>query len=83
MSNIMNDLHAVGLNPFGVVLVAESMLKSPIAPMSADGKPLTFFMPINRGDCAGWAGVEFTLKAVRAKKPEQATCLDDADLSHL
>ena len=63
----MNDLHAVGLNPFGVVLVAESMLKSPIAPMSADEKPLTFFMPINRGDCAGWVGVEFTLKAVRAE----------------
>ncbi len=32
---IMNDLHAVGLNPFGVQLVAESLLKSPIAPMSA------------------------------------------------
>lgn len=64
MSNIMNDLHAVGLNPFGVVLVAESMLKSPLAPMSAD-EPLTFFMPINRGGCAGWIGVEFTLKAVR------------------
>jgi hypothetical protein len=69
MSNIIKDLHAVGLNPFGVVLVAESMLKSPIAPISADDKPLTFFMPINRGDCAGWVGVEFTLKAVRAEQP--------------
>ena len=60
----------MGLNPFGVVLVAESMLKSPIAAMSADDKPLTFFMPINRGDCAGWVGVEFTLKAVRAEQAD-------------
>lgn len=66
MANIMNNLHAIGLNPFAVVLVAESMLRSPVAPISADSKPLNFFMPINRGDCAGWAGVEFTLKAVRA-----------------
>ncbi len=62
---IMNDLHAVGLNPFGVQLVAESLLKSPIAPMSADDKPLTFFFPVQRSDCAGWVGVEITLKAVR------------------
>ena len=68
MSNIMNQLDAVGLNPFGVVLVAESMLKSPVAGLSADGKPLTFFMPVNRSDCAGWVGVEFTLKAVRAQQ---------------
>jgi hypothetical protein len=31
---IMNELHAVGLNPFGVQLVAESMLKSGLAPIS-------------------------------------------------
>lgn len=71
MSNIMNDLHTVGLNPFGVVLVAESLLKSPIAAMSADDKPLTFFMPINRSDCAGWAGVEITLKAVRSVQAQK------------
>lgn len=64
--SIMNDLHAVGLNPFGVQLVAESMLKSPIAPISAE-KPLTFFFPVHRGDCAGWAGVKITLEAVRAQ----------------
>lgn len=63
--SIMNDLHTVGINPFGVQLVAESLLKSPVAPMSADDKPLTFFFPVHRGDCAGWAGVEITLKAVR------------------
>ncbi len=67
--SIMNDLHAVGLNPFGVQLVAESLLKSPIAPMSADDKPLTFFFPVKREDCAGWDGVEITLKAVRTVTP--------------
>lgn len=71
MSNIMNDLHTVGLNPFGVVLVAESLLKSPLAAMSADDKPLTFFMPINRSDCAGWSGVEITLKAVRSEQAQK------------
>jgi len=61
----MNDLHAVGLNPFGVQLVAESLLKSPLAPMTAD-KPVTMFFPVQRSDCAGWAGVRFTFEAVRA-----------------
>lgn len=67
--NIMNELNTVGLNSFAVVLVAESLLRSPVAAMSADEKPLTFFMPINRGGYAGWVGVEFTLKAVRAEPP--------------
>ncbi len=61
--SIMNDLHAVGLNPFGVQLVAESMLKSPLAPMSTE-KPLEFFFPVSRSDCAGWRGVKITLEAV-------------------
>ena len=30
MSNIMQDLHAIGLNPFAVKLLAESVLKSPL-----------------------------------------------------
>lgn len=63
--SIMNDLHAVGINPFGVELVAESVLKSPIAQISAE-KPLTLFFPINRSDCDGWSGVRFTLEAVRS-----------------
>lgn len=67
--NIMNDLHTVGINPFGVVLVAESFLKSPCAERSLS-EPLTFFFPINRGDCAGWVGVEITLKAVKAEALE-------------
>ncbi len=63
MSNIMNDLHALGLNPFAVVLLAESVLKSPIAEMTVD-KPQGFFFPINRSDCAGGAGVRITVEAV-------------------
>jgi hypothetical protein len=67
--SIMNDLHAVGLNPFGVVLVAESLLKSPMAPISVE-KPFMFFMPVHREDCAGWVGVKITLEAVRAPSSE-------------
>lgn len=63
MSNVMNDLHTIGLNPFAVVLLAESLLKSPLAPMTV-GKPQGLFMPINRGDCPGWAGVRITVEAV-------------------
>ncbi len=63
---IMNDLHTVGLNPFGVQLVAESMLKSGLAPIST-GSPVTFFFPVQRKDCEGWSGVKITLEAVRAE----------------
>ena len=65
MSNIMNDLHAIGLNPFAVTLLAESLLKSPIAPMTV-GKPQGFFFPVKRGDCPGWIGVRITVEAVPA-----------------
>lgn len=63
MSNIMQDLHTIGLNPFAVTLLAESVLKSPLAPMTV-GKPQGFFFPVNRSDCAGWAGVRITVEAV-------------------
>jgi len=63
---IMNDLHMVGLNPFGVQLVAESVLKSGLAPISNE-KPVTFFFPVQRKDCEGWSGVKITLEAVRAE----------------
>ncbi len=76
---IMNDLHAVGLNPFGVQLVAESLLKSPLAPMTA-AEPVKIFFPVQRGDCAGWAGVEFTFEAVRSPcECQQGTCESKAD----
>ena len=63
MSNIMNDLHTIGINPFAVTLLAESVLRSPLAPMTV-GKPQGFFFPISRSDCAGWAGVRITVEAV-------------------
>ena len=63
MSNIMQDLHTVGINPFAVTLLAESVLKSPLAAMTV-GKPQRFFFPVSRGDCAGWAGVRITVEAV-------------------
>jgi hypothetical protein len=59
----MNDLQVVGINPFAVILLAESVLKSPLAPMTV-GKPQGFFFPITREDCAGWAGVRITVEAI-------------------
>jgi hypothetical protein len=63
MSNPMQDLHAIGLNPFSVTLLAESMLKSEYV-QHCGAKPLTFNFPIQRSDCAGWAGVRITIEAV-------------------
>lgn len=63
MSNIMQDLHTIGINPFAVTLLAESVLKSQIAPMTV-GKPQGFFFPVIRGDCPGWKGVRITVEAV-------------------
>lgn len=64
MSNVMQHLHDIGLNPFAVQLLAESMLKSPVAALSTE-KPLSFFYPVSRGDCPGWVGVRITIEAVR------------------
>lgn len=63
MSNIMQALHDVGLNSFAVTLLAESVLKSPIAAMTV-GDPQRIAFPIARGDCPGWAGVRITVEAV-------------------
>lgn len=65
MSNPMHDLHALGLNPFAVTLLAESMLKSAYV-THCGTKPLTFEFPVRRGDCEGWAGVRITIEAVPA-----------------
>ena len=62
--SIMNDLHTLGINPFAVTLLAESVLKSPLAPMTV-GKPQRIAFPVSRSDCAGWAGVRITIEAVR------------------
>jgi len=72
MSNIMNDLHAVGLNPFAVTLLAESLLKSPLAQWTTT-RPQGFFFPVKRGDCPGWIGVRFTLEAVPQAAEHEAT----------
>jgi hypothetical protein len=63
MSNPMQDLHTLGLNPFAVTLLAESMLKSAYVKQCGT-EPLTFEFPVSRGDCAGWAGVRITIEAV-------------------
>jgi hypothetical protein len=69
MSNPMQDLHTLGLNPFAVTLLAESMLKSAyVAQLGA--KPLTFEFPVRREDCAGWAGVRITIEAVPATRKD-------------
>lgn len=62
--SVMQDLLDLRLNAFGFQLAAESILKSPVAPMSEE-KELRFFFPINREDCADWEGVEIAFKAVR------------------
>jgi len=73
----MQDLHTLGINPFGVVLVAESMLKSEYV-KHCGTKPLTFNFPIQRGDCPGWLGVRITIEAVPVEPAGEAT--DDAPL---
>jgi hypothetical protein len=65
MSNPMQDLHALGLNPFAVTLLAESMLKSAYV-KHRGAEPLTFEFPVRRSDCEGWAGVRITIEAVTA-----------------
>ncbi|HEV7913021.1 MAG TPA: hypothetical protein VGP22_04595 [Albitalea sp.] len=64
--NLFQALSDARVNPFGAQLLAESLLKSPIsAQLHERGKPLCFFLPIERGDCPGWAGVEFNLKPIK------------------
>lgn len=65
MSSPMQDLHALGLNPFAITLLAESMLKSAYV-KHCGAEPLTFEFPVRRGDCEGWAGVRITIEAVPA-----------------
>lgn len=78
-ANIFNDLQTIGLNPFAVQLLAESLLKSPLAPMT-EAKPMGFFFPVGRSDCTGWAGVRVTVEAVRPSCGCQAgTCEHQAE----
>ena len=65
--NIMQALIDAGINAFGAQLLAESYLKSPLAEQALQrGEPVRFFLPIHRGDCAGWSGVEIAIAAVPA-----------------
>jgi hypothetical protein len=59
------SLQTLGLNPFAVTLLAESMLKSAYV-KHCGTKPLTFEFPVRRGDCESWAGVRITIEAVPA-----------------
>jgi len=77
MSNTMNDLHAVGLNPFAVQLLAESMLKSAYV-KHCGTQPLTFNFPVQREDCAGWIGVRITIEGVPADQQPQDDHLPEA-----
>lgn len=74
MSATMNDLHGLGLNPFAVQLLAESMLKSAYV-QHCGTQPLTFSYPVQREDCAGWLGVRITIEAVAADEQSQAAPL--------
>jgi hypothetical protein len=66
--NIAQVMINAGLNYFGAQLLAESLLKSPIATQIADkGEPLKIMIPINRSDCAGWIGVEMTLNPINTQ----------------
>lgn len=70
----MQALLDCGLNGFGAQLLAESLLKSPIAAsLNERQEPLRFELPIRREDCPGWIGVEFTLRPIAA----QAESADD------
>lgn len=51
-----------GLNSFGADLLCESFLKSHLAAqVEVRGAPLIINLPIQRKDCAGYAGVEMSL----------------------
>ena len=81
--SIMNDLQTVGINPFAVTLLAESVLKSPLAPMTV-GKPQRIAFPVNRSDCAGWTGVRITVEAVPSCDTEKPwPVVDAAELRRL
>lgn len=69
--NQMQAMHELGLNPFAVTLLAESMLKSAYVKQLGT-KPLTFEFPVQRSDCAGWAGVKITIEAI-PEEPEDRT----------
>lgn len=61
--NIMQLLSDSGINPHACVMVAESLLRSPVAGLSTQ-QPLQIVIPVRRHDCPGWSGVRITLEAI-------------------
>lgn len=64
--NVAQYLNDIGINSFAVTLLSESMLKSMYV-KELGTKPLEFFYPVQRSDCAGWIGVKITIEAVRSE----------------
>lgn len=60
MSASVQLLNDIGLNGFGVELVAESILRE----KQLIEKPFEFVLPVRRSDCKGWAGVRFKIEAI-------------------
>lgn len=58
------DLLDAGLNVFAIDLLVESFLKRGGMIAIDDETVLEFFFPINRSDCAAFAGVNITLQPV-------------------
>ena len=67
-----DELRMDDLNPFALILIAEALLRSPLAEATV-GNPQGVLVPIRRRDCAGWAGVRITVEAIR---PAQAGGID-------
>lgn len=67
MSNLMQDLSYSGINPFGVELVAESFLKSPMADLALkNGQAIEINFPVNRKDTPKYCGVKITLTPIQS-----------------
>jgi len=58
----LQKLNDVGINPFAIELVAESILKHP------NPQKVSFALPVRRKDCEGWVGVKFTIEPIPAEE---------------
>lgn len=57
----------IGLNTFAIDLVCESLLRAKwVESMHERGEPFRVPWPVNRSDLPGWAGVEVTLRPLKA-----------------
>jgi hypothetical protein len=60
---VQQELLQDNFNSFAATLLAESLLRSPVAPCTV-GDPWLFDVPVNRRDMPAWAGVRITLEAI-------------------